>query len=63
VFAAAIPICGAGVPETVTAYAASTPLWVFHGALDQVVAPGHSVEMVDALLKAGAHPGFTLYDT
>jgi predicted peptidase len=61
-FAAAIPICGAGVPETVSAYAAHTPLWVFHGALDQVVAPGQSVEMVDALLKAGAHPGFTLFD-
>ena len=62
VFAAAIPICGAGVPETVSAYATTTPLWVFHGAQDQVVAPGHSVEMVDALLKAGAHPGFTLFD-
>jgi predicted peptidase len=61
-FAAAIPICGAGVPETVSAYAANTPLWIFHGALDQVVAPGHSVGMVDALLKAGARPGFTLYD-
>ena len=61
-FAAAIPICGAGVPESVSAYAANTPLWIFHGALDQVVAPGQSVEMVDALLKAGARPGFTLYD-
>ena len=36
-FAAAIPICGAGVPETASAYAANTPLWIFHGALDQVV--------------------------
>ena len=61
-FAAAIPICGAGVPESVSSYAANTPLWIFHGALDQVVAPGQSVEMVDALLKAGARPGFTLYD-
>lgn len=62
VFAAAIPICGAGVPETVAAYASQTPLWIFHGAQDQVVAPGQSVEMVDALLKAGARPAFTLYD-
>lgn len=62
VFAAAIPICGAGVPESVGAYASHTPLWVFHGAKDQVVAPLESVEMVDALLKAGAQPGFTLYD-
>lgn len=62
VFAAAIPICGAGVPEAAATYAAQTPLWVFHGALDQVVAPRQSVEMVDALLKAGARPAFTLYD-
>ncbi len=62
VFAAAIPICGAGVPETVSAYAGTTPLWVFHGAKDQVVAARHSVAMVGALLEAGAHPGFTLYD-
>lgn len=62
VFAAAIPICGAGVPESVSAYAAQTPLWIFHGALDQVVAPGQSVEMVDALLRKGARPAFTLYD-
>ena len=60
-FAAAIPICGAGVPETVLAYAKNTPLWVIHGAQDQVVGPNHSVEMVGALLKAGAHPEFTLY--
>lgn len=61
VFAAAVPICGAGVPKTVSAYAKSTPLWIFHGAQDQVVGPGQSVEMVDALLRAGAQPEFTLY--
>lgn len=61
VFAAAVPICGAGVPETVATYAKNTPLWVFHGAQDQVVGPNHSVEMVGALLNAGAHPEFTLY--
>lgn len=61
VFAAAVPICGAGVPETAATYAKNTPLWVFHGAQDQVVGPNHSVEMVGALLNAGAHPEFTLY--
>ncbi len=60
-FAAAIPICGAGVPETVSGYARKVPLWVFHGAVDQVVAPDHSLEMVNALFEAGARPGFTLY--
>ncbi|MFM1879462.1 MAG: hypothetical protein RLZZ241_2328 [Bacteroidota bacterium] len=61
VFAAAVPICGAGVPETVSSYAKSTPLWIFHGAQDQVVGPRQSVEMVAALLKEGAQPEFTLY--
>jgi len=62
-FAAAIPICGAGVPETTATYAANTPVWAFHGARDQVVAARHSVAMVGALLEAGAHPALTLYDT
>ncbi|MBC2838109.1 dienelactone hydrolase family protein [Robiginitalea sp. SC105] len=62
VFAAAIPICGAGVPETVGGYAGKIPLWIFHGAVDQVIAPEHSLDMVQALFDAGARPGFTLYD-
>ena len=61
-FAAAIPICGAGNPESVGKYATKTPLWVFHGSQDNVVNPVWSIEMVSALLKAGAYPKFTLYD-
>ena len=62
-FAAAFAICGAAEPETVKAYAKNTPLWVFHGAQDDVVNPQFSVNIVNALLKAGAHPRFNLYDT
>ncbi len=62
VFAAAVPICGAGVPKTVSAYAKNVPLWVFHGAQDNVVAPVQSVSMINALLEEGAYPKFTLYD-
>ena len=62
VFAAAVPICGGGDPATVAAYAGKIPLWIFHGAVDQVVAPEHSLRMVNALFEAGARPGFTLYD-
>ncbi|MDC6353100.1 MULTISPECIES: prolyl oligopeptidase family serine peptidase [Robiginitalea] len=62
VFAAAVPICGAGDPETVAGYADKVPLWIFHGAVDQVVAPDHSLHMVNKLFDAGARPGFTLYD-
>ena len=61
-FAAAIPICGAGDPKTVNKYAQTTPIWAFHGAQDNVVAPTQSLAMVNALLEAGAHPKFTLYD-
>ena len=61
-FAAAVPICGGGDPESVSMYAQTIPLWVFHGAQDNVVNPLQSMEMVSALLNSGAHPRFTLYD-
>ncbi|TRZ43660.1 prolyl oligopeptidase family serine peptidase [Robertkochia solimangrovi] len=63
VFAAAIAICGGGDPEMVEQYAQHTDMWVIHGAMDDVVDPVYSLTMVEALLKAGAHPKFTLYDT
>ncbi|WP_108423226.1 alpha/beta hydrolase-fold protein [Flagellimonas amoyensis] len=61
-FAAAVPICGGGDPNSVAVYAKNTPLWVFHGAQDNVVNPLQSMEMVNALLKAGVYPKFTMYD-
>lgn len=61
-FAAAVPICGGGDPDSVGVYAKNTPLWVFHGAQDNVVNPLQSMEMVSALLKAGVYPKFTMYD-
>jgi predicted peptidase len=61
-FAAAVPICGGGDPNSVSTYAENTPLWVFHGAQDNVVNPLQSMEMVTALLKAGVFPKFTMYD-
>lgn len=60
-FAAAIPICGGGNPALAEKYA-QIPMWVFHGAKDDVVNPLYSLEMVEALLKAGGHPNFTLYE-
>jgi predicted peptidase len=62
-FAAAIAICGGADPETASAYAKSTPVWIFHGAIDDVVNPKYSLEMAEALLKAGANPKMYLYDT
>lgn len=60
-FAAAFAICGGGNPEGAKRYATKTPLWVFHGAHDDVVDPQLSIDMVSAILKAGGHPSFTLY--
>lgn len=61
-FAAAIPICGGGDPESVTEYAKTTHLWVFHGAKDNVVDPNLSLQMVSSILSVGGFPKFTLYD-
>lgn len=62
-FAAAMPICGGGNPGPVASYAKQIPLWVFHGAKDDVVDPSFSVEMVSSILQAGGYPRFSLFDT
>jgi predicted peptidase len=59
-FAAAVPVCGAG-DVTKAETIAHIPLWIFHGALDGVVNPALSRSMVEALTNAGAHPGYTQY--
>lgn len=64
-FAAAVPICG-GLPWHIDLGRAaermkSLPLWVFHGALDDIVLPEDSQRVVDALKAAGAKVKFTLY--
>ncbi|RCW90334.1 carboxylesterase family protein [Winogradskyella arenosi] len=61
-FAAAIPICGGGDPESVTAFAQHIPLWIFHGAKDDVVDPKLSLAMASAIINAGGFPKLTLYD-
>lgn len=37
------------------------PVWVFHGAKDNVVPHERSIEMIEALKKAGKEVKFTLY--
>jgi predicted peptidase len=59
-FAAAIAICGGGIPDTAASFA-KVPIWVFHGAVDPEVEVQLSRNMVDALRKAGAKPGYTEY--
>ena len=59
-FAAAVPICGGGDPATANLLTDS-PIWVFHGALDEVHLPEESEKMVRALEKAGGKVRYTLY--
>ncbi|MCB0703977.1 MAG: prolyl oligopeptidase family serine peptidase [Saprospiraceae bacterium] len=59
-FAAAVPVCGGG-DVSKAASIAHIPIWIFHGALDGAVNPVLSQNMLVALTKAGAHPGYTQY--
>ncbi|MCL5029119.1 MAG: prolyl oligopeptidase family serine peptidase [Bacteroidetes bacterium] len=59
-FAAIAPICGGGDPSKVCAIK-NLPVWVFHGAKDQVVPIKRSVEMVEALEACGGNPKFSVF--
>jgi len=60
-FAALVPICGGGNTADAKKLA-NIPIWVFHGAKDNVVPPSRSESMVKALKEAGAKDlKFTLY--
>jgi predicted peptidase len=59
-FAAAVPVCGGG-DTTKAASIAQMPLWIFAGAEDAAVDPVNAINMAEALVHAGAHPGLTLY--
>jgi predicted peptidase len=59
-FAAAVPVCGGG-DVSKAATIAQIPVWIFHGAEDAAVNPQYSLDMAEALRKAGAHPGLTMY--
>jgi predicted peptidase len=60
-FAAIAPVCGFGDPDEVAKPLAKTPLWAFHGKLDDVVAPEREAVLVEAMKAAGGDPKFTLY--
>lgn len=59
-FAAAVPVCGGGDITKATVFA-HIPIWIFHGARDNAVRVGLSQNMLQALTKAEAHPGYTQY--
>jgi len=59
-FAAAVPVCGAGDTSR-AASIAHIPMWIYLGAEDPAVNPLNGLAMLEALTNAGAHPGFTQY--
>lgn len=59
-FAAAVPVCGAGDVSQAPKIA-KIPTWIFCGAEDPAVDPVNSLNMFKALVAAGARPGFTQY--
>jgi predicted peptidase len=59
-FAAAVPVCGAGDTSRAAAIA-HIPMWIFLGAEDPAVSPLNGLAMLEALTHAGANPGFTQY--
>jgi len=59
-FAAAVPVCGGG-DVTKANIIAKIPIWVFHGVRDTTLSAKLSQNIINALIKEGAEPGFTLY--
>jgi|GEM_PF-2746290 len=58
-FAAAIPMCGSGNPAAVTS-AWKTPIWAFHGTLDETIPVAGSRDMIAALEQVGKTTVYTL---
>lgn len=59
-FAAIAPICGGG--ETFWGRdLKELPVWAFHGDQDEAVPVERSVQMIEALKRAGAEPRLTIY--
>ncbi|MDI6447677.1 prolyl oligopeptidase family serine peptidase [Anaerobaca lacustris] len=59
-FAAIVPICGGGQPR-MARQLRDVPIWVFHGAKDNVVPLAQSEQMVEAVKAAGGNVQFTVY--
>ncbi|SJZ65673.1 alpha/beta hydrolase-fold protein [Sediminibacterium ginsengisoli] len=53
-FAAVFAICGAGNVPLLVKNAKHVPMWIFHGALDNVVLPYANRELYKAMITSGA---------
>ena len=59
-FAAIVPICGGGMPWN--AGVLTMPVWAFHGMDDDLVLPSNTIDMVNALKKAGRNVKMSLFE-
>lgn len=59
-FAAIVPLCGGGDPETVARFK-EVPIWAFQGARDDLVPKEKSRTMVEALQQIGGRVRYTEY--
>lgn len=59
-FAALVPVCGGGKPES-AASLKGMPIWGFHGDADPAVKLSSGQAMIDAAKKAGADAKLTIY--
>ena len=59
-FAAVVPVCG-GADNSTAPLLAKTPIWAFHGEVDNVIKVERTRTMVEALKLAGGTPKYTEY--
>jgi predicted peptidase len=59
-FAAIAPICGGGDIQFAK-YLLKTPIWAFHGDADPIVPVTRTIEMIEAINKAGGSANMTIY--
>ncbi len=61
-FAAIAPVCGSSIQFRLRSVTLKDmPIWIFHGALDDVVPIDNSVEVVKRLIELGNPVKFTVY--
>jgi len=60
-FAAAIAICGGGEEKGAKEFASKVPMWIFHGANDDVVDPQLSLKMASKIMEYGGLPNLTIF--
>ena len=60
-FAAAVPICGWGDSEKISA-AKDVAIWALHGAKDRTIPVERSRELIKAMEKVGSNPKYTEFN-